>query len=856
MRHLFLTAICIVHLVFSSATAQEISQYVTMTPASGWVDAIKRPVRNFALGGAREKNYLLVDKQYKYGKSDTQRYNHYVDELLTPNAVENNSTITVDFDPAYETVIFHQLHRTREGVETDIFDMSRFDLYRAETDRDKLIYNGTLQLSYLIPDVRVGDILDYSYTIRGKNPAIGAHFTGGFKHAYSVAVQHQSIRVLYPTETKLQIKSYGEAMSPKISQHGELTKYTWDSWDIAATMVDADMPPSVIAYPTTVFSTFETWGAVGAYFAPFYDVTHSSSDPLRKIAADIRAEHQTPQTRLRAALDFVQREIRYLGIELGQGGYIPRQPNQVLLNRFGDCKDMTLLLIAILAELDIKAVPFLVNLERTDAVDRYIPTHGAFDHVIVSAFLDDKTYYLDPTRGVQLGDLNHLQQGDFGKGLVIAKDGPGMIDAPVPTPNFWKNIIDTYDTVTEPGAILLTSVANYRMAQADSMLAWYRRKGAASADRSFLEFFQNDHPQIEQLAPLQLDINEAGGEVTITGKYRIPEAWQDDDAPNTMYFYAQASDILFDMPKFIGASRTTPFKFSYPLSTRQTLRFILDDTWGIENNQEVIDHPALKFSRVERFFNNIDTVVFSYQAKSNEISAGDFFETMAAIRKARNVSGVTLTIDNSIESSDFPTWLAGIKDRETIILFWTFFAVFLSLVGGLLSIRNDRARIAEQIYHPVSVTKFVILSVVSLGVYPVFWSFMNWRWARHVDNQDVSPGWRAFFMALTNFGLFDRMASRVGGFDTFRSINVLLAIIILTGEISNPYYRKVPDAPDWLFFFGGACMIAWIPAVMHVNMLNKAHPECLRENSKFGWPALGMLALFSPIFGLIVYAYL
>lgn len=827
-----------------------------MSAAAEWVDAIKRPVRTFELGGDREINYLLVNRQYKFEKADTERYYHYVDELLTPNAVEKNSTITVNFDPAYQTVIFHQLHRIRKGVEVDIFDMSRLDLYRVETERDKLIYNGTLQLSYLIPDVRVGDILDYSFTVNGKNPAIGAHFTGGFPHAYSVAVQHQSLRVLYPNQTKFQIKSYGETISPKISQRGELTEYIWDNWDIAAMTVDTNTPPSVITYPTTVFSTFDSWEAIGAYFAPFYDVTQAGLDPIRQIAADIRAQHQTPKTRLRAALDFVQREIRYLGIELGKGGYIPRQPNQVLLSRFGDCKDMTLLLIAILAELEIEAVPFLVNSDTTDAVNRYIPTHGAFDHVIVSAFLDDKTYYLDPTRGVQLGDLNHLQQGHFGKGLVIAIDGPGMIDAPVPIPDFWKDITDTYDTVAEPGAILLTSVTNYRMGQADSMLAWYRREGAAAAERSFLEYYQNDHPQIEQMTPLELDIDEAGGEITITGKYRIPEAWQEDDAPDTVYFYAPAGDVLYDIPKFIGASRILPFKLPYPLSTRQTLRFILDDTWGIENNQEFIDHPAFKFSRVERFFNNIDTVEHRYQAKSNEISAEDFRETMAGIRRARNITGVSLTVDKSIPSADFDTWLAGIRNIEAKITFWSLFAVIMSLVGGLSSMRNDSAQLVKQIYHPVSVTKFVILSVVSVGVYTVFWSFMNWRWAKHVDNQDVSPGWRAFFMPLTNFSLFSKMAGKDGGFDVFRSTSTLLAITILIGAIGDRIYSRALDAPNWLFFFGSACMIAWIPAVMHVNMLNKAQPECLRQNSKFGWPALGMLALFAPIFGLVVYGFL
>lgn len=137
-------------------------------------------------------------------------------------------------------------------------------------------------------------------------------------------------------------------------------------------------------------------------------------------------------------------------------------------------------------------------------MDAFIPSYGAFDHIIVSASINDKNYYLDPTRGVQLGDLEHLQQGDFGKGVVVALDSPGMISAPVPVPvpEVWKEIVGTYDVVAEPDAITLTNVSTYYKGQADGMLAWYNREGAAAVEKSFLHFFQNAYPQIEQLAPL------------------------------------------------------------------------------------------------------------------------------------------------------------------------------------------------------------------------------------------------------------------------------------------------------------------------------------------------------------------
>lgn len=148
------------------------------------------------------------------------------------------------------------------------------------------------------------------------------------------------------------------------------------------------------------------------------------------------------------------------------------------------------------------------------------------------------------------------------------------------------------------------------------------------------------------------------------------------------------------------------------------------------------------------------------------------------------------------------------------------------------------------------------MSTVTVGIYPIFWSYKNWSWVKNVDSQDISPGWRAFFMVFTNFGLFNRMAGKSDGSTRFGLIGVLLAIVILIGAICEGVYERQLDAPDWLFLLGMACMLAWIPAVRHVNKLNAECPDCIRHNSSFGWPALGMLALFSPIFGLIVYGYL
>ncbi|MEL6642800.1 MAG: DUF3857 domain-containing protein [Pseudomonadota bacterium] len=855
MRPAWLFALAIAVFAPVAATAQNIDRFLTVGSPAHWVDTAERPQVDLSTV-RRDIDYLFVDRQVNHGAEEAHRYFRYVEALGTPTGVENNSAITIDFDPAYQTVTVHHLVRIRNGVPTDILDRQAFELYRVETERDRLIYDGSLQLSYLIRDVRVGDVLDYAFTIHGKNPAIVPHFAGHFAQGYSVPVRHHRNRLVVPTDTHVNFENHGNFPAPVITTATNTTSYVWETRDMRAIHVEDNIPDRLLAYPGTLYSTFHSWQEVGAHFAPYYDVSNQHSAAIDAIATDIRAKHSTQAEQLRAALDFVQSEIRYLGIALGgAGGFIPRDPDQVLSDRFGDCKDMAILLLAILAKLDIEAAPLLVNIETRDAVDAFLPSHRAFDHVIVSATLDGTTYHLDPTRGVQIGTLDHIQQGDFGKGVVVSVDGPGMIAAPAPLPDYFEDVRDTFDLVSEPGAALLTSVSTYHKGRADAMLSWYQSEGPERVDRNFFEYFQGLYPQIEQLSPLELTVDEELGSVSLTAQYRIPEAWTLYDDGTGEFFFVHAQDLSQDMPAHIATSRTLPFALEHPVRSRQTLVFKLDDTWAIDNSAKRIENAAFRFSNVEHFVNGIYVKQVSYQSKSNEIAAQDFRAIMDDLSQAEDYVGVTLQYTFPEHLDPIAAFFADVEDVETKIKLWNIFTILVSVLGALLLIQRQAVQRDGQRFYPVSLLKFTVLALITAGIYPVYWAYMNWRWLKHAAAQDVSPGWRAFFSSFTNFNLFQRMANTPDSPQWFRSAAIPLASVILLGYFANLLYNRTPDAPEALFLFATVCTFAWLPAVRHVNGLNADHPEILRAHSRFGWPAIGMIALFTPLTALMIYGY-
>ncbi|MDE0092069.1 MAG: transglutaminase family protein, partial [Oligoflexia bacterium] len=81
------------------------------------------------------------------------------------------------------------------------------------------------------------------------------------------------------------------------------------------------------------------------------------------------------------------------------GGYIPRSLSVIVKTGFGDCKDMSISLSALLRQLGFKAQVALVfrNSTRHSSDDYTLPNKGAFNHAIVRATVKDKVFWLDPT---------------------------------------------------------------------------------------------------------------------------------------------------------------------------------------------------------------------------------------------------------------------------------------------------------------------------------------------------------------------------------------------------------------------------------------------------------------------------
>lgn len=83
----------------------------------------------------------------------------------------------------------------------------------------------------------------------------------------------------------------------------------------------------------------------------------------------------------------------------------------------------------------------------------------------------------------------------------------------------------------------------------------------------------------------------------------------------------------------------------------------------------------------------------------------------------------------------------------------------------------------------VSTRTFILLSVCTLGFYPLYWCYQNWKRVRFSSSEDLSPFWRAVFAPLWGFSLFRRIRNRAvaAGVPIAWNSNLLATIYLLFG---------------------------------------------------------------------------
>jgi transglutaminase-like putative cysteine protease len=308
---------------------------------------------------------------------------------------------------------------------------------RRERDLERAMYDGRVTAHVVAPDIRIGDIIDYAYTIDGGQPIFEGRFATEVSFQWSCWVGETRVRILTDPQRAIVTRAWGDAPveTRRILDDGSIER-GWAARDQAGVRVEQDVPDWVRPMARRRIADVMSWSEVARVFAPGYTPPERLPEELEAEVARLESATSDPTRRIMEALRLVQRGLRYHSISLGDGGFVPRSVDHIWAHRAGDCKDSSRLLVALLRRLGVEADPALVHTGLGQTLDLDAPNLVAFNHCIVRVRLEGRSYWLDPTRYPQGGELSNISQPRWGWALPLVDDAQLEAmgeDTPTPT---------------------------------------------------------------------------------------------------------------------------------------------------------------------------------------------------------------------------------------------------------------------------------------------------------------------------------------------------------------------------------------------------------------------------------------
>ncbi len=624
--------------VYAAFAQESTNRQFSTGPAPSWVIQID-PDLGYAgsatnTGNSYGENFILVDQQKN---AQTQQfYSHIIKKITSQNGVQNGSRVEIDFDPSFQQLTVHFILIIRDGQIIDRLDPAKFKVIQQESGLDRHLFNGELSAVLFLEDIRVGDVIDYAYSISGENPIFKGHFISSFLLQWAYPMHQQRYRLLWPASKKLTVQNHGTTIQPEIKSAGQFLDYRWSLDNEAPFVFEGSVPGSVESYRWIQFTDFSDWRDVANWALPLYSSPAKMGIPDELAKKIFVWKYLTPEEQITKALRFVQDDVRYLGIEIGPNSHQPNPPDAVFARRFGDCKDKVVLLCAILHELNIEAAPVLVDSYHGAGLEKWAPSPYAFNHVVTRVKLDGHYLWLDPTMAYQRGPLKDIYFPDYTSGLVVAPGTEALTKIPTQPGQPLALILETIRFVAYGKPALYEVRTIRRGGDADAMRAALADTTRDALERGYLNHFAKRFPGIKSTLPLDIRDDEEKNEITIIRNYSITNAWEltEDKSrytfsvyPEDIYNYARGTDTPI---------RTQPLAILYPYSLKQKITVILPERGNFKDSVERESDGIDRFERKVSYSNQQLDIDFTFETLTNVVLPSQLSEHLATLKAIRD----------------------------------------------------------------------------------------------------------------------------------------------------------------------------------------------------------------------------
>ena len=295
---------------------------------------------------------------------------------------------------------------------------------------------------------------------------------------FNTSVELSRFEVFIPANFPLRYKLVNGLVEPKITDEPNDGKaYTWQAHALkprtAEEMADPTHAKGAGVY--TAPEQFElqgfkgtmlSWKTLGQFH---YDLNKDRDALPPNVQAEVKAlvaNEKDPTAKIKKLYEYMQSKTRYVGIQLGIGGWQTFEAQEVANKGYGDCKALSNYMKALLKVAGIPSFQALVNADEPDT-DPTFPL-SRFNHVILCVPQPKDTIWLECTS--QRNSFGYLSDftGDRNV-LLLTPQGGKITRTPQYKPNDNRQLRHVVLTLSgESGEAEMTVVSTYSGLQQDT----------------------------------------------------------------------------------------------------------------------------------------------------------------------------------------------------------------------------------------------------------------------------------------------------------------------------------------------------------------------------------------------------
>lgn len=276
--------------------------------------------------------------------------------------------------------------------------------------------------------------VEYTYQIKYKNGIISYYPFSPYL-GFDISVEKAEYKLETPDNFKLRSKSVGDISVKTDNQQGK-NIYSMAVENLSAISNEPNSPKSYDIFPRVylaptdfcydaVCGNMADWKSYGLWVNSLLKGRDELPEDVVLKIKELTANAKTDREKVGIVYDYLQKNSRYVSIQLGIGGFQPIPATAVHKNRFGDCKGLSNLMKAMLKAIGIESNYCEIGVNRSDILYADFANVSQTDHAILLVPLKNDSIWLECT--LQTLPFGFVHDGIAGHDAVVISDEGGKL---------------------------------------------------------------------------------------------------------------------------------------------------------------------------------------------------------------------------------------------------------------------------------------------------------------------------------------------------------------------------------------------------------------------------------------------